>query len=78
VKAQTIRDIGTDGARHGAGAALPLCMSRRSVSMARTVRDGAGSRLLCSRPRPRLPEGTPSGRRDPSGVLASVGHPRCL
>jgi hypothetical protein len=44
------------------------------VSGTRTVRDGAEGLLLRSRPRSRLPGGTPSGRRDPR-VCLGVGRP---
>jgi hypothetical protein len=53
-----------DGLRPGAGATPPLRTSGRFAHVARTVCDGAEGLLLHSRPRSRLPEGTPSGRRD--------------
>jgi hypothetical protein len=49
----------------GAGAAPSLRTSGRFVSMARTARNGAESRVLRSRLRSRLTGGTLSGRRDP-------------
>jgi hypothetical protein len=50
---------------------------RRSGSFSayiRTVRDGAEGHLLRSKPRSRLPGGTPSGRRDPR-VCLGVDRP---
>jgi hypothetical protein len=44
------------------------------VPGARMVRNGADCRLLRSKPRSRLPGGTPSGRRDPR-VCFGVGMP---
>jgi hypothetical protein len=63
----TVRDICT-------GADPPLHISGWSTPKSRTVRDDAEGRLLCSRPISRLPEGTPSGRRDPR-VCLGVGRP---
>jgi hypothetical protein len=40
---------------------FPLCTSGRSAPGARTIHDDAEHRLLCSRPRSRLPGGTSSG-----------------
>jgi hypothetical protein len=64
---------GADDLRPSAGAA-PLHMSGRSVPWAWTVRNGAEGRILCSRPRSLLSEGTPSRRRDPR-VCLRVGRP---
>jgi hypothetical protein len=51
-----------------------LRTSGRSASRVWMVRNGAKSRILRSRPRSRLPGGTPSERRDPR-VCISVGRP---
>jgi hypothetical protein len=58
-EAWTVRGIWPDGPRSGAGAALPLRTCERSVSGARTVRDGADGLLLRIRLRSRLSGGTP-------------------
>jgi hypothetical protein len=58
----------------GAEVAPPLRTSRWSAPGARTVRDGAESRLLNNRLRSCLLGGTPSGRRD-SRVCLGVGRP---
>jgi hypothetical protein len=60
---RTVRGTGSDSPRPGVGATPSLRTSGRLVPGARTVRDGANGLLLCSRPRSRLLEGTPSGRR---------------
>ena len=77
-----LRGTGPDDPRPGAGA-TPLLLVRpngsrlgleRSAPEARTVRSGAKGLLLRSRPRSRLPGGTPLGRRDPR-VCLGVGRP---
>jgi hypothetical protein len=73
-EARTVRGTGPDGPRPGAGATPPLCTSGRSAPGAQTVRDGAEGLLPRSRPRSRLPGGTPSGRRD-RRVCLGVGRP---
>jgi hypothetical protein len=70
---RTVRGTGPDGPRPRAGA-TPLRTFGRSVSRARTVRDGANGLLLHSRPRSCLPGGTPSGRRD-RRVCLGIGRP---
>jgi hypothetical protein len=72
-EARTVRGIGSDGPRPGAGATPLLRTSGRSTPGARMVYDGADG-LLRSRPRSRLSGGTPSGRRDRRVCLA-VGRP---
>jgi hypothetical protein len=52
---RTVRDLGT-------GADPPLCISEQSAPKAGMERNGAEGRLLRSRPKSRLPEGTPPGR----------------
>jgi hypothetical protein len=74
MEARTVRVTWLEGPRPSAGATPPLCLFRQSVPGARTVRDGAECLLLRSRPRSHLPEGTPSGRRDPR-VCLGVGRP---
>jgi hypothetical protein len=69
-----VHSIGPDGPRPGAGATPPLRTSGRSVSEARTVRDGAEGLLLCSRHGFRLSRGTSSRRRDRRMCLG-VGRP---
>jgi hypothetical protein len=71
-EARTVRDIGPDGPRPGIGA-TPLLTSGWSTPETRTVCDGAED-LLRSRPRSRLPGGTPSGRRD-HRVCLGIGRP---
>jgi hypothetical protein len=58
----------------GIGVAPSLRTSGRSVPGARMVRDGAEDCLLCSRPRSRLPGGTPSERTD-ARVCLGIGRP---
>jgi hypothetical protein len=72
-EARTVRGTGSDGPRPGAGATPPLLTSGRSAPGTRTVRDGVEG-LLRSRPRSRLPGGTPSGRRD-HRVCLGIGRP---
>jgi hypothetical protein len=68
-----VRGTGPDGARPGVGATPPLRTSRRSAPRAQMVHDGTEG-LLRSRPRSRLPGGTPSERRD-RRVCLGVGRP---
>jgi hypothetical protein len=69
-----VRGKGSDGTRPSAGETPPLRTSGRSAPGARTVRDGIEGLLLHSRPRSRLPRGTPSGRRD-RRVCLGIGRP---
>jgi hypothetical protein len=72
-KAWTARDLGAGGGPlRTSGRSAPGL--RQSVPGAQIVRDGAEGHLLCSRPRSRLPGGTPSSRRDPR-VCLSIGRP---
>jgi hypothetical protein len=70
----TVHGLGPEGPRPSTRATASLCTSERSAHGARTVRDGAEGLLLHRRPRSRLPEGTPSRRRDPR-VCLGVGKP---
>nr|ACG43264.1 hypothetical protein [Zea mays] len=73
-EARTVRVIGPDGPRPGAGATPHLFTSGRSAPRAQTVCDGVEGLLLRSRPRSRLQEGILSWRRDPK-VCLGVGRP---
>lgn len=70
----TIRGTGQTVHDLGVGAAPFLRTSEWSLFGAQTVCDGAESRILCSRPRSRLPRGTLSERRDPRMCLG-FGRP---
>jgi hypothetical protein len=66
-EARMVRSLGT-------GAAPSLCTFGRSATGARTVHGGAKGHLLRNRPRSRLPERDPLGRRDLRVCLA-IGRP---
>jgi hypothetical protein len=55
-----------------------LRSSRRSVTGAWMICDGAGGRLLRNRPRSRHLGVTLLGKRDPRVCLGVAGHPRRL
>jgi hypothetical protein len=70
-KAQTVRSIGPDGPRPGAGAAPRLDGPR--LWLGRSVMVQSVFFLLYSRPRSHLIGGTPSGRRHPR-VCLGIGR----
>jgi hypothetical protein len=69
---------GADGPWPGRSSKSSSVYVRMVRAWALTARDGAERRLLRSRPRSRLPEGTPSQRRDPKVCLGIDRPPRRL
>jgi hypothetical protein len=80
VEARVVRDPGLDGLgpRCRSGSFCTYAWMVLTTPGARTVHDGAEGRLLCSRPRSRLPGGTRGGGEILRCVLGLTGHPRGL